>query len=295
MAKMEVLNPGLFTSIQDLGRFGFQKYGVPQSGVMDRYAMRICNLLLGNSQNCAVMEITMQGPQLKFEAETFICISGADLSATINEISIEMNVVIRIQNGDILKFGRRQSGNRTYLGIKDGFQTESIMYSRSWYDEITEYQRLEKGMFLQYSSEISEIEKTNAALKIRKDYLDDLLIEAYPGPEFQQLPEKLQKELFEKSFALDGSSNRMAIQFREDFENSLNAIITAPVLPGTVQLTPSGKLIVLMRDCQTTGGYPRVLQLSEAGIQTIAQKLPGATINFQKKEYQDLEGRDKTK
>ena len=288
-AEIEVIAPGILTSIQDLGRFGFQKYGVPQSGVMDRYAMRMCNLLLGNSEDAAVMEITFQGPKLKFSAETSIVISGADLSPTLNDESISLNEVTRIGAGDTLKFGRRKSGMRAYLGIKDGFKTEIIMNSRSWYDDISQFSRLQKGMKIPYSMNTSEIKSTHASIKIEDEYLHSEQIEAYPGPEFLQLPALLQKEIFKKRFVLDGSSNRMAIQFEQNFENQLEPIITSPVLPGTVQLTPSGNLIVLMRDCQTTGGYPRVLQLSELGMQTLSQRLPGTSINFNRKDYFDSE------
>ena len=96
-AEIEVLQPGLFSSIQDLGRFGYQKFGVPHSGVMDRYAMRICNLILGNPQEASVLEITMQGPQLKFNAPTAICVSGADLSPELNGNPIAQNQIIEMR------------------------------------------------------------------------------------------------------------------------------------------------------------------------------------------------------
>ena len=86
--------------------------------------------------------------------------------------------------------------------------------------------------------------------------------------------------LFQKEFSIDQNNNRMAIQLKEELINNLDPIITGPVLPGTVQLTPSGKLIVLMRDCQTTGGYPRVLQLSSSGMDVISQKATGGKVIF---------------
>jgi len=284
-AEIEVLQPGLFSTIQDLGRFGFQKFGVPHSGVMDRYAMRICNLILGNPEETSVLEITMQGPQLKFNAPAVICISGADLSPELNEEPIEIHSIIEIQEGDILKFGMRRSGFRSYLGILGGFQTESIMDSLSWYEGLTQNFRLKKGMRLQYKSERSVLSETHAALKLDIDYLNSNEVEVYPGPEFDQLSSTQQHQLFNSHYKTDDSSNRMAVQFKEDLLNELQPIITSPVMPGTVQLTPSGKIIVLMRDCQTTGGYPRILQLSEKGIQVLSQKLPGEKIRFLKKEY----------
>lgn len=284
-AEIEVLRPGLFSTIQDLGRFGFQKFGVPHSGVMDRYAMRLCNLILGNAQETSVLEITMQGPQLKFNAPTAICISGADLSPELNGKPIGNNSIIEIQKGDILKFGMRRSGFRSYLGILSGFDTESLMGSLSWYEGLTKDFRLKKGMKLKYEPGRSAISETHSSLKLDTNYLNSTEIEVYPGPEFEQLSSSQQDEIFNSRFKTDDSSNRMAVQFKEDLQNELQPIITSPVMPGTVQLTPSGKIIVLMRDCQTTGGYPRILQLSEKGIQVLSQKLPGEKIRFLRKDY----------
>ena len=109
------------------------------------------------------------------------------------------------------------------------------------------------------------------------------MIETYEGPEFGKLPESVQKHIFQQKFKVSGDSNRMAVQFEESINNDLKGIHTSPVMPGSVQLTPSGNLIVLMRDCQTTGGYPRVLQLSEYGIQVLSQKMPGEVVQFCRK------------
>ncbi|MCM8570592.1 biotin-dependent carboxyltransferase family protein [Gramella jeungdoensis] len=283
--EIEVLQPGLFSSIQDLGRFGFQKYGVPQSGVMDRYAMRICNLILGNAQDTSVMEITFQGPQLKFSASTAICISGADLSASLNDSPVEQNKVINISAGDTLRFGARKAGFRAYIGILGGFRSEELMGSQSWYEGLTTDFRLKKGMKLSFGSKDLQEKDTHSHLKIDEEYLGSDIIEAYPGPEFERLSKEQQDKLFSTSFKTDKNSNRMAVQIEEDLENDLDPITTGPVVPGTVQLTPSGKLIILMKDCQTTGGYPRILQLSEKAQQVLSQKMPGEKINFRKLDY----------
>ena len=284
-AEIEVLHPGIFSTIQDLGRMGYQKYGVPVSGVMDRYAMRICNLILNNPEDTNVLEITMQGPHLKFEESTSISLSGADLSAQLNGNLLPLNERIEINAGDELKFGMPKSGFRAYLGIKGGFISEELMGSNSWYEDLTENTRLKKGMKLYYSPNNSRETDTFSSLKVDSDYIQSKNIEVYPGPEFAYLSIKQQKELFDSEFSIDQTSNRMAVQFKEDFMNELESIITGPVMPGTAQLTPSGKIIILMRDCQTTGGYPRIFQLSEYGIQVLAQKLPGEKVRLIKKEY----------
>lgn len=278
-AKIEVLQPGLFSSLQDSGRKGFMEYGVPVSGAMDSYASGIANLLLQNSPDAVVMEITQLGPKLKFRASTQIVISGADLSPVINGKPIENNRIYNIHADDVLGFGKRITGCRAYLAVKGGFKTESFLNSCSWYPGITAHTRLEKGMKLEYEITSVGKESTHAGIKT-DDYLTSEIIETFPGPEFDLLSEGEKKILQNSAFSIDKNNNRMGIQLQEELNNSLDPILTGPVLPGTVQLTPSGKLIVLMKDGQTTGGYPRVLQLSEKGINTIAQKVMGEKISF---------------
>ena len=280
MGEVKVLQPGLFSSIQDYGRFGNMKFGVPASGVMDRYAARTANLMLRNNANDAVLEITMMGPKLEFTAATKIVISGAYLSPKLNAEEVKNNTILEIAKGDILSFGRRTYGCRAYLAITGGFTTEKALGSKSWYQGISKYQKLEKDLVISYKEDLAGKIETNAGLKFNEDYLKTSEVEVYEGPEFNFLSETQKEHLRNSTFSIDQNNNRMAIQLQEQLQNDLKPIITGPVVPGTVQLTPSGKLIVLMRDCQTTGGYPRILQLSDKGIRTIAQKLTNENINF---------------
>ena len=281
MGEIEVLQPGLFSTIQDLGRFGFREYGVPLSGSMDSYASRLANLILHNSPGDPVLEITQIGPKLKFLAPANIVITGAEFSAGVGNRKVKNNRIQNVLAGEVLTFGERKSGSRAYLAIKGGFQCEEILGSCSWYDGLTTHCRLEKGIRLRFIS-CSKIEPIGTSVvAFRENYLFDTSVPVFPGPEFTKLPQEFQKQLCEKTFSIDPMSNRMAIQLKEDIGNDLDPIITGPVIPGTVQLTPSGKLIVLMRDCQTTGGYPRVLQVSEKGLNILAQKITGDNLEFE--------------
>ena len=283
-AKIGVLQPGLYSTIQDRGRFGFRKYGVPQSGAMDQQAAAMANLLLENDSGAAVLEITLQGPALKFSAGTQISITGADLSATLDDVKLENYRNYNVQPGQILRFGRRASGFRAYLAVKGGFQTSEILKSRSWCKGITPHHRLEKGMELPYfASEGNASEKFSAVKP--DDHIASGIIEAFPGPEYDLLSASEKEELQKIPFSAGKDSDRMGVQFQEKLENNLEPIITGPVIPGTVQLTPSGTLIVLMRDCQTTGGYPRILQLSEKALNVLAQKLPGEKLQIKLLNY----------
>ena len=275
---VRVINPGIYSTIQDLGRFGFQKFGVPISGVMDSYSAKLANTILINDDNDAVLEITIKGPILEFQTETAICISGADLSPKLNSVSIENNKPILIKKGNILSFGKLNSGIRSYLAVLGGFQTSLVMNSRSMYKNITEGNVINKNDVLPINENIEGFNFNS--ISVDTNHLKSNVIEAYQGPEFNQLSDIEKKLLFSQKFSVSQNNNRMAYQLNELVSNNLKPIITSLVLPGTVQLTPSGKLIVLMRDCQTTGGYPRVLQLSEQGINTLAQKFTNDEIEF---------------
>lgn len=281
---IKLLNSGFYTTIQDKGRFGCQKYGVPYSGVMDANAASIANTLLGNDDTCAVIEMTLIGVKLEFNCETLICLSGADMSPKVNGNLVHNNKAIAIQKGDVLSFGKLKKGIRCYLAVKGGFQTEKVFESYSMYHQITKKITLTKGDTLVVAnSKVSK--KKYASVKINTGYLSSKIIEVYKGPEFNCLAKKEQDILFSKTFTISKNNNRMAYQLEEEIENQLDAIVTSLVLPGTIQLTPSGKLIVLMRDCQTTGGYPRVLQLKESAINILAQKFTGNTIVFKLIDY----------
>jgi allophanate hydrolase subunit 2 len=166
------------------------------------------------------------------------------------------------------------------LAILGGFKTEKVLKSRSWYEGVTENFKLNQTLKLSYESTNESKIETNASIKFTSKYLMTSEIDVFPGPEYDLLSESEQDILRSRNFSIDKNNNRMAIQLQEIMENTLKPIITGPVLPGTVQLTPSGKLIVLMRDCQTTGGYPRVMQLSETGMNKIAQKIIGEGVSF---------------
>ncbi|MHA7941541.1 5-oxoprolinase subunit C family protein [Formosa sp. 3Alg 14/1] len=277
---IKVLKPGLYASIQDLGRYGFQDYGVPYSGAMDEYALKIANTLLGNHENDAVIEMTMIGASLQFQCDTLICISGADMQPKINNKAVSAYKALKVKQNDILNFGAVKKGFRTYLAVKGGIKSDLVMNSRSMYQGVTESYCLTKNDELPIEAYTSSTSNLNAGLKVDLDYLKQTKLAVFKGPEFDLLSELQQQKLVSTAFTISNTNNRMAYQLEEPLENELQAIITSPVIPGTVQLTPSGKLIILMKDCQVTGGYPRVLQLKHSSIAILSQKHTGEQFSF---------------
>jgi biotin-dependent carboxylase-like uncharacterized protein len=281
---IKILNPGFYTSIQDLGRYGFQQFGVPNSGALDLKAAVFANALVGNLEKEAVLEMTMVGGIIRFETPTCIAISGANMSPKLNGVNVENNKIIFAKKGDELGLGKALVGFRCYLAVFGGFQTESVMRSKSMCTNITTVDRVSKNDILKIKPYSSINKKNYARLRFDDLYLSAKVIEVYKGPEFECLSDNQKHQLFAMLFSISKNNNRMAYQLNESFHNNLTPIITGPVFAGTIQLTPSGKLIILMRDCQTTGGYPRILQLCESSINTLAQKYSGQIISFNLKE-----------
>ena len=276
---IRVLKSGFYSSIQDLGRNGFQEFGVPTSGSMDSYSSALANFIIGNDNSCAVLEITMTGPTLEFLCNTVICITGANMSPSLNNLPVKLNQVINVKANDILDFGKLLYGFRAYLAIKNGFKTKLVMNSRSMFKNITANHIVVKGDYLEIEENIS-ISSTKSSIKVDNHHFSSIDLGAYKGPEYDKLSINQQNLLTNKSYSISKNHNRMAYQLEQILVNQIKPIITSLVMPGTVQLTPFGKLILLMRDCQTSGGYPRVLQLSEKAINMLAQKTTGNQIKF---------------
>lgn len=277
---IRVISAGIYTTVQDLGRQGYGHLGVPISGVMDSYSAKLANHLLGNNENESVLEITLGNTTLLFENNLFIVISGANSQPLINDSKVSMNRVLEVNAGDVLKLGKPMFGVRTYVAVKGGFQTGKVLGSKSWFKNVTEQFLVKKGDILPVLPQKSLKTLKNASVKVNKKHFITKFIEAYKGPEYDLLTEKQQNELKNTTFTISKDNNRMGYRLIETVENELGSMLTSSVLPGTVQLTPSGTLIVLMRDCQVTGGYPRVLQLTENAIDRLSQKSTNDTFQF---------------
>jgi len=278
---VEVLKAGFYDYIQDLGRVGYQQYGVPYAGVMDVFSALKANNLLGNDIKEAVMEITMAGPILKFHCNTAICMTGADLSPSLNGNPVKINAVIPILKGDTLSFEKLNYGFRCYLSVLGGFKTESVLNSKSMYQSITKQFKIHTNGVLDIISDSSNgFIKKHASIKWDDTFFKTKMINVFKGPEFDQLSKIQIEQLFSSDFTVSKNNSRMAYQLEEIVENKLEPILTSLVMPRTVQLTPAGNLIILMKDGQTTGGYPRILQVTDKAICILAQKRGGDLVKF---------------
>ncbi len=275
---LKVIKNGFFTTVQDNGRYGLRNKGVPVSGAMDLVASSRANQLLENDMDAAVLEVTMTGPSLVFTEDTFICLAGAEFDVKLNELGISNDKVYGVRSGDVLSFGKLKKGLRSYLAVKNGFNTELILGSRSFYTPITATAVIQRNVTIPYES-CSHFKPKIAEVKV-DSILNESCIEVHKGPEYELLSKKQLELIFFNNFTIAKENNRMAYQLQETIDTHTISMITSATLPGTVQLTPKGKLIILMRDGQTTGGYPRIMQLSAAAISVLAQKKFGDVISF---------------
>ncbi|MFS4455631.1 biotin-dependent carboxyltransferase family protein [Maribacter sp. 2304DJ31-5] len=275
---LKVIKSGFYLTVQDLGRFYSRNKGVPVSGAMDTLSLLRANALLENQDTDAVLEIAMMGPTLLFKESTYISLAGAEMTVTLNDKGIQNNTAYKINAGDIVSYGRLEKGFRGYLAIKGGFQTKSVLDSKSFYTPITDENRLKNGDLVPYNRttvfmpKISEI-KTGSLL-------EESILTVYRAPEYGHLTDKQLESIFAKEFTIAKENDRMAYQLKETIQGHDISMLTSATLPGTVQLTPSGKLIMLMKDGQTTGGYPRILQLTNEAICILAQKKSGDIVSF---------------
>ena len=275
---IEILHPGIYVSIQDSGRKGMSSFGISRGGAMDFHSFSLANSIVGNNQNDACLEVTFGGGKFLFKNETHICLTGADFNPMINGDLVEMNNSIHIGEGDILSFGKRKNGVYTYIGIKGGIQSEKVLNSRSQFKHITSKFRLEKGDHIPFDCGNNDSVKTNFQPD-KVDVFDGNRIDCYPGPEFHLLNDDQKRQLTQQ-FRLSKNCNRIGVVLEGEIPNDFPQQLSSGVIPGTVQLTPSGKLIVLMRDCQTTGGYPRILQLDDFSVNKLSQKFTDDYIRF---------------
>ncbi|RJQ87299.1 MAG: biotin-dependent carboxyltransferase [Desulfobacteraceae bacterium] len=283
-----VISPGPLTTVQDHGRYGFQHMGVPVSGALDRYAYRIANLLVGNSETAAVLEATFIGPELAVLKEADMAIAGADMQATLNAKPVEPWTSFRVEAGDLLKFGQIKSGCRTYLAVTGGFDVPLVMGSRSTFigGKMGGFQgralrkgdllKIEPGRLLDRSRQLPPAD--------RPDYADEIVLRAIDGPQDTYFAADVQR-FYTSPFHLSPKADRTGcrleggpIKLQPGFKES---IVSEAIMAGSVQVPADGQPIVLFRE-RTIGGYAKIATVISSDLPKIAQAIPGTQIRFER-------------
>jgi len=286
MDVFSVLTPGAYTTVQDEGRYGYQKMGIPVSGALDSFSFLVANMLVENPVNCAALEITVIGPCLEILSEADIAITGAEMGMTLNDQPVQGWKSIRVKPGDILGINQVKSGCRAYLAVTGGIDVTDIMGSRSTYvgGNIGGYygRSLKQGDIIKRGKGLLLETERHLFPAVIPQYSSNIIIRAVPGPQDDFFDEGI-KTLFQSEFMVSAKADRMGyrlqgpvIKHREVMPKS---IISEPSVPGGIQVPADGQPIILLVE-QTVGGYTKIATVISTDLCKIAQATPGDTICF---------------
>jgi len=293
-----VLAPGVLTTVQDTGRSGHAASGVGRAGAMDAVALRLANILVGNVENAAALEITLRGPRLRFAADALIALTGAELEASCAGAALPVWRPVALRAGSELLLGGMRSGARAYLAIAGGIGTPPLLGSRSIDVNAALGRALAAGDTLPCASAPTSVapslwrklRTTNTPACAAKWALDatpwfDISpapLAALRGAHFDHLEPASQRALFEATLRISADSNRVgyrlegaAFALREQIE-----LVSEGTVPGTLQLPPAGHPIVLLAEAPTIGGYPRIAQIAAVELPRLAQRRPGDSVRL---------------
>ncbi|MBP2637326.1 MAG: urea amidolyase related protein [Firmicutes bacterium] len=311
---MTVIRPGLLSSIQDQGRYGFQKYGVIVSGTMDSYALRVANILVGNEESEGVLEMTLMGPTLKLEQDMLIAITGGDMVPTINSVPVPMWRPVYVKQGSVLAFKGCRPGCRSYLAVAGGYDIPSVMGSKSTYlragiggfggralqqDDVLPVQNSlstrARRLLKQLSISIQDKEFAAADWCAAKAHIlhssQPITVRVTSGSQYEYFSPESKEQFFSQPFRVTPQSDRMGYRLAGP-ELTLSQpleMISEAVALGTVQVPPDGNPIILLADRQTAGGYPKIAQIAAVDVAIIAQTRPGEQIRFQEISLQEAQ------
>ncbi|MDW8332529.1 MAG: biotin-dependent carboxyltransferase family protein [Cyclobacteriaceae bacterium] len=291
---IEVLKAGISDSIQDAGRYGYQHLGINPTGVMDLWAMRVANTLVGNPAETAVLEMTFPAARLKFHISALIALAGADFQPTVNGHPVNSLQPLLVPAGAVLEFTSCKKGSFVYLAVGGGFRLQDWLGSYSTHTLVRRGGLngaiLQKGDMLPVNRTINHVEKFRK-LPFRAhadDFYPEGAIKCLTVEESSKVSEATLEQFTSEKFYIHPQSNRMG--YRLTSANPLSAPpadeLSDVVTFGTIQLLPNGELMALMADHQTTGGYPPIARLAMAFRSAFVQRRPGESIEF---EWTDID------
>lgn len=305
---LKIIKAGIQDTIQDIGRYGNQHLGINPAGAMDKYAMQVTNILVGNNLNEAVIEMHFPASVFMFTQPALIALGGADFSASINGEPVPNFHTIIVGKNDVLQFHKPIYGSRAYLAVNGGFVLNK------WLNSYSTHLKAKAGGFkgrtfqkdddLLLHKSFSFSGKKNEFIVLPwqantkclpgqhagEDEPKEIFV--LPGNEWERLAAESKENFLMTSFVITNQSDRMGYRLNNIPlpVMSNEEIISSAVSFGTVQLLPDGKLIILMVDHQTTGGYPRIAHVISAHHSKLAQMKAGDKIHFRLTDQQTAEG-----
>ena len=287
---IKVIAPGMLSTFQDLGRQNYQQFGMPVAGSMDKFAHKTANLLVGNDEAEAVLEMTIMGASLEFEEEAVIALTGADMSPKINgEISVGMWRSVHIKRGDKLSFGNVTNGCRCYMAISGGYDILEVLDSKSTYTRggIGGYfgRGLKKGDVIGFNKGKLDLEKLLGRF-IRAahipSYSNNIELRVILGPQEEAFTQKGIADFVSETYKISNECDRMGYRLDgKKIEHVASAdVISDGIVSGAVQVPAHGNPIIMLSDCQTTGGYTKIAHVITSDLPKIAQSKAGDEVRF---------------
>ncbi|MCB2307691.1 biotin-dependent carboxyltransferase family protein [Clostridium estertheticum] len=288
MTIMKILKPGMYTTIQDIGRYNFQKSGMSVSGAMDQFSLRVANILVGNKDSEACLEATLFGLKIKFAGDALIAVTGANLMPRINNKAIDMWSGIKVLDGDELSFETAQSGCRSYIAIEHGIDVPEVMGSKSTYvkGKVGGFQ----GRMLKAGDEIkigaSAENEFTSIKKLPNEliplYSKDNIVRVVMGPQDDYFTVDGINTFFDCEYKVTSEADRMGYRLSGPKISHITSadIISDGITMGSVQIPGDGAPIIMMADRQTTGGYTKIATIITPDINIVGQLKPGDSIRF---------------
>ncbi len=290
LATLEVLDPGLLTTVQDAGRKGWARYGVPPSGPLDEVAFSAANALVGNPSDAAALEITLTGPTLRVERECLIAVCGATFDVWAGMLPVPLWHAVYVRAGRIITFGTRLSGARAYLAISGGIALPSFLGSQATYlpggfggldgRALRAGDRLPLGAAptpnpVQSAGRIWPVDR-------RPPYMLQPTLRVVLGPQDDYFTAEGVATFLDSAYQLTSEADRMGarLQGLPIAHRGPTGIVSDGVVAGSVQVPPDGQPIVMLADHQTTGGYPKIATVIRADLPLLAQCLPSDGVRF---------------
>ena len=299
-----VVRPGLLTTIQDVGRWGYQDLGVPVSGPMDHVAPRLANALVGNPRDAATLEATWLGPELRMEQETRVAVAGGDLHATLDSADVPLHTPVRCRAGSVLRFGDRRSGARAYVAFDGGIAVPRVLGSRATHvlsglggfggralkagDRVPLADRVADLAAPRADLSVVHADARAASLAAASDQqarsAGGARLRVLPGPQAERFGPSALEVLQSTRYTVSPQSDRMGYRLTGSApapDATSGDMISEAAFVGGVQVPPSGGPILLMADRQTTGGYPQLAVVITADLPLAGQLGPGDWIEFE--------------
>lgn len=300
---IQIDHPGLFTTLQDLGRTGLQHLGVPVNGVMDETSHRMANLLVGNPEDEVTLEITLSGPRMHFQEDTVIAVCGANMAPMIDGEPLPMWRPVRVLAGSRLLFGRPEIGCRAYLAVAAGFDVPLVLGSRSTAvrgayggfggralrkGDVLPLRSPEEAHTARWVGLLARRERRIAypnwsVSRHRMPYrVSPQPVRIVPGRHWQNFPVAMREQLVAAEYRVGNDSDRMGYRLAGPLIDARRShdVLSEGVVMGAVQVPPGGQPIILMADRQTTGGYPVIAVVIGVDLPVVAQLAPGDTLCF---------------